>query len=39
MTDSLMEKTYKIAEQKQITLANTFGQLMPKLGKVLRDNY
>lgn len=39
MTDLLMERTYEIAEQKQITLASTFGQVIPKLGKVLRDYY
>jgi gas vesicle protein len=39
MADLLLERTYELAEQEQITLANAFGQLMPKLGKVLRDNY
>lgn len=39
MADLLMERTYEIAKQKQINLANAFSQLMPRLGKVLRDNY
>lgn len=39
MTDLLLESNYETVEQKQIILANKFGQVMPKLGKVLRDNY
>jgi len=39
MSDLLMGSTYEIVEQNQITLANTFEHVMPKLGKVLRDNY
>lgn len=39
MSDLLMGSTYEMVEQNQITLANTFGQVMPKLGNVLRDNY
>lgn len=39
MTDLLMECTYEVIEYKQIALYNTFGEVMPKLGKVLRDNY
>nr|WP_319510831.1 hypothetical protein [uncultured Draconibacterium sp.] len=39
MTDLLMERTYEIVEQKLKILSDTFAQVMPKLGKALRENY
>ena len=39
MADFGMEKTREDAEQKQIILINKFRNLMPQLGKILRENY
>ena len=39
ITDFLLERKYEIVEQKLKILSDTFMNMMPKLGKVLRENY
>ncbi len=39
MSIFLLEENYELTEQRQIDLNNKFQNVMPKLGKVLRENY